>query len=49
LAAVVIALGTATPLAAPASADQLDQAFLKGVQQKGITVKSDPWALDLAH
>jgi hypothetical protein len=31
LAAIVIALGTATPLAAPASADdQLDQAFLKG-------------------
>jgi hypothetical protein len=48
--AVVIALGTATPLAAPASADdQLDQAFLKGVQKKRIAVKSDPWALDLAH
>jgi hypothetical protein len=31
LAAIVIALGTATPLAAPASADdQLDQAFLTG-------------------
>ena len=50
LAAVVIALGTATALAAPASADdQLDQAFLKGLQQKGVTVKSDQWALDLAH
>ena len=27
----------------------MDQAFHKGVQQKGIAVKSDPWALDLAH
>jgi hypothetical protein len=50
LAAVAIALGTATALAAPASADdQLDQAFLKGLQQKGVAVKSDQWALDLAH
>jgi hypothetical protein len=50
LAAVAIALGTATSLAAPASADdQLDQAFLKGLQQKGVAVKSDQWALDLAH
>jgi hypothetical protein len=50
LAAVAIALGTATALGAPASADdQLDQAFLKGLQQKGVAVKSDQWALDLAH
>ncbi len=50
LAAAVIAIGTATALAAPASADdQLDQAFLKGLQQKGVSVKSDQWALDLAH
>jgi hypothetical protein len=50
LAAAVLAIGTATALAAPASADdQLDQAFLKGLRDKGITVKSDPWALDLAH
>ena len=49
-AAVVVTIGTATALAAPASADdQLDQAFLKGLQQKGISVKSDQWALDLAH
>ena len=35
LAAVAVAIGTATALAAPASADdQLDQAFLKGLQQK---------------
>ena len=34
LAAVIIALGTATALAAPASADdQLDHAFLKELQQ----------------
>lgn len=50
LAAVAVAIGTATALAAPASADnQLDQAFLKGLKDKGITVKSDEWALDLAH
>ncbi|HVQ49193.1 MAG TPA: hypothetical protein VMS92_04015 [Mycobacterium sp.] len=50
MAAVVIALGTATALAAPASADsQSDQTFLKGLQQKGVAVKSDQWAIDLAH
>jgi len=50
LAAIAVAVGTATALAAPASADdQLDQAFLKGLQQKGISVKSDQYALDLAH
>jgi hypothetical protein len=27
----------------------LDQAFLKALQQKGIAVKSDQWAIDLAH
>jgi hypothetical protein len=43
LAAVIIALGTATALAAPASADdQLDQAFLKELQQLGRRI-------DLAH
>jgi Protein of unknown function (DUF732) len=50
LAAVAIAIGTATALAAPASADaQLDQMFLKAVKDKGVVVKSDQWALDLAH
>jgi hypothetical protein len=50
VAAVVVALGTATALAAPASADsQLDQAFLKGLQQKGVSVKSDDWAISLAQ
>lgn len=50
LAAVAIAIGTATTLAAPASADeQLDQAFLKGIKDKGIAVKSDEFALNLAH
>jgi len=50
LAAVVIALSTATALAAPASADdQLDQQFLQALQDKGVAVKSDQWALDLAH
>jgi hypothetical protein len=50
LATVAVAIGAATALAAPASADdQLDQAFLKGLQQKGVTVKSPEMALDLAH
>jgi len=50
LAAVAVTIGTATALAAPAFADdQLDQAFLKGLKDKGITVKSDEFALDLAH
>jgi hypothetical protein len=50
LAAIAVAIGTATALAAPASADdQLDQAFLKGLKDKGITVKSDEFALNLAH
>ena len=50
LAAIAVAIGTATALAAPASADsQLDQAFLKGLQQKGITVPSDQFALSLAQ
>jgi hypothetical protein len=49
-AATAIAVSTAMTLAAPASADdQLDQAFLKGIKDKGVTVKSDQWALDLAH
>src|SRR5690348_12426491 len=50
LAAVAVAIGTATALAAPASADdQLDQAFLKGLQQKGVSVASPDQALSLAH
>jgi len=39
LAAVTTGISTATALAAPASADaQLDQAFLKGLKEKGIIV-----------
>ena len=50
LAAIAVAVGTATPLAAPASADdQLDQAFLNALQEKGVSVPSDQYALDLAH
>ncbi|HYZ67351.1 MAG TPA: DUF732 domain-containing protein [Mycobacterium sp.] len=50
MAAVAVANGTATALAAPASADeQLDQAFLKGLKDKGVTVKADEYALNLAH
>jgi len=50
LAAIVVALGTATTLATPAHADdQLDQAFLQALRDKGISVPSDSFALDLAH
>jgi Protein of unknown function (DUF732) len=50
LAAIAVAVGTATALAAPASADeQLDQAFLNGLQQHGVSVKTPEMALELAH
>jgi hypothetical protein len=50
LAAIAVAVGTATALAAPAAADsQLDQQFLNALQQKGIAVGSDQDALTLAH
>ncbi|MFG1931501.1 DUF732 domain-containing protein [Mycobacterium sp. NPDC048908] len=50
LAVIAVVIGTATALAAPASADdQLDQAFLKGLQQKGVSVSSPDQALSLAH
>jgi len=50
LAAAVVVVGTATVLAGPAHADdQLDQQFLQTLRDKGITVKSDAFALDLAH
>jgi hypothetical protein len=49
LAAVTTGISTATALAAPASADaQLDQAFLKGLKEKGIIVP-DGEALSLAQ
>jgi hypothetical protein len=50
LAAAVIAVGTATALAAPASADDhVDQAFLNAVRGKGVPIESDAAALELAH
>jgi Protein of unknown function (DUF732) len=50
LAVVTIAIGTATALAAPASADaQTDQAFLNALAQKGIHAPSDAFAISLAH
>jgi hypothetical protein len=50
LAAIVIAIGMGTAVAAPASADaQLDQMFLNALKNKGVPDKSDRWALDLAH
>jgi Protein of unknown function (DUF732) len=50
LAAAVVTVGTTIVLAGPAYADdQLDQQFLQTLRDKGISVKSDAFALDLAH
>jgi hypothetical protein len=52
LAAVMVAVGTATALAAPAvgqTQEQIDQAFLKGIRDKGVPVEDDAEALELAH
>jgi uncharacterized membrane protein len=50
LAAIAVAVGTATALAAPAAADsQLDQQFLNALQEKGITFGTDQDSLALAH
>ncbi|MDT5298369.1 MAG: hypothetical protein QOG79_1611, partial [Mycobacterium sp.] len=61
VAAVVLAMGISTGLATvvaiPAHADpqddqqaqQLDQAFLNAIKQKGVRVKSPKTAIDLAH
>lgn len=52
VAAVVVAAGAATCLAAPAVAqtqEQIDQAFLQGVRDKGVPIKDDAKALELAH
>ena len=47
---MVAAVGAAIAVAAPASADdQLDQAFLQALNDKGIVVTSAAFALDLAH
>jgi hypothetical protein len=58
-AAVLVALGmtTALTMAATAQADpteetraeQVDQAFLKAVKDQGLRLKSDAFAIDLAH
>jgi hypothetical protein len=58
IVAAVVAMGIAmgmgtTVVAIPAHADsqeeQLDQAFLDALQQKGVRVKSRQTAIDLAH
>jgi hypothetical protein len=50
VAGTVLAVCAATAVAAPASAnDQIDQAFLQALKDKGIAVPSDTFALDLAH
>jgi hypothetical protein len=56
-AGLLVAVGTATALASPALADptedpatqQLDQTFLKAVSDQGLKMKSDAFAIDLAH
>ena len=58
-AALLVATATslALTMAAPAQADpaadqraeQVDQTFLKAVKDQGIPVKSDAFAIDLAH
>jgi hypothetical protein len=56
VAAVVVAMAIGTGLTAvtaPAYADsqdeQLDQAFLNAVKEKGVKVETDRSAIDLAH
>ena len=52
VAAFVAAVAAATTLAAPAFAqtqEQTDQAFLEGVREKGVPIKDDAAALELAH
>jgi Protein of unknown function (DUF732) len=56
-AAIVVAMGIGTGLAAvvavPAQADpddqQIDPVFLKALRDKGLRIKSDDFAVDLAH
>jgi hypothetical protein len=51
--AMGVGTGLTTAVAIPAHADpqeeQLDQAFLNAIQQKGVRVKSPKTAMDLAH
>jgi Protein of unknown function (DUF732) len=52
LAAVVVAVGAATCLAAPAVAqtqEQINQAFLQEARNRGVPIKNDAQALELAH
>jgi ABC-type sugar transport system substrate-binding protein len=52
MAALLVAAGAATALAAPAvgqSQEQIDQAFLDGIRDKGVPIKDDAKALELAH
>lgn len=49
-AAALLAVGTATTLAAPAVADeQLDQQFLTALSERGVSVGSDSKAIDMAQ
>ena len=48
--AAAMAVGAVVVFAAPASADEaFDQAFLTAVRERGVPIKSDAKALDLAH
>lgn len=49
-AAALLAVGTATVLAAPAAADeQLDQQFLAALSERGVSVGSDAKAIETAQ
>lgn len=48
--AALLAVGTATVLAAPAVADeQIDQQFLAALSERGVAVGSDSKAIDMAQ
>jgi len=52
LVSAVVAIAAATCLAAPAvgqTQEQIDQAFLQGVRDKGVPIKDDTKALELAR
>ena len=53
IVAMGLGTGLATVVAIPATAvpsdDQVDPVFVKAVRDKGIRIKSDKFAIDLAH
>ncbi len=52
VAALAVAAAAATTFASPAvaqTAAEIDQAFLEGVREKGVPIRDDADALQLAH